>query len=155
MRINLRKIKQQLVAAGLFILLATQLSANASGENSTGDSQLLPCPASPNCVSSLSAPGSSHAIKPMAIAQNSEATWKRLRAAVLSLPRTKIVSERAGYLHAESRSALFRFVDHLELELDKTEGVIHVRSAAAIGHSDFGVNRKRVERLRQLLAEPQ
>jgi uncharacterized protein (DUF1499 family) len=57
------------------------------------------------------------------------------------------------YLHAECRSALFRFVDDLEIQLRPGEGIAAVRSASRVGYSDLGVNRKRVESLRAELAE--
>jgi uncharacterized protein (DUF1499 family) len=47
--------------------------------------------------------------------------------------------------------AVFGFVDDIELHLRPVQGIIAVRSAARLGHSDFGVNRKRVEKLRLLL----
>jgi uncharacterized protein (DUF1499 family) len=61
------------------------------------------------------------------------------------------VNETPGYLHAECRSALFGFVDDLELHLRVSEGVIAVRSASRLGYSDLGVNRRRVEILRTSL----
>jgi uncharacterized protein (DUF1499 family) len=74
-----------------------------------------------------------------------------VRESVESLPRTKIISETADYLHAECTSAFFGFVDDLELHLRTAEGVIAVRSAARLGYSDLGVNRRRIEDLRALL----
>jgi uncharacterized protein (DUF1499 family) len=71
--------------------------------------------------------------------------------AVSSLPRTTIVDDSGQYLHAECRSAVFRFVDDLELHLRPDEGAIAVRSASRLGYSDFGVNRGRVETLRRKL----
>ena len=55
------------------------------------------------------------------------------------------------YLHAECRSAVFGFVDDLELNLRPAEGIIAVRSASRLGYSDLGVNRKRIETLRTAL----
>ena len=40
------------------------------------------------------------------------------------------------------------FVDDVEFVLATEQMVIHVRSAARLGYSDFGVNRKRIESLR-------
>ena len=50
-------------------------------------------------------------------------------------------------------SAVFGFVDDLELHLRRAENVIAARSAARLGYSDFGVNRRRVENLRSLLRQ--
>jgi uncharacterized protein (DUF1499 family) len=74
-----------------------------------------------------------------------------VREVVNDIPRTTITEVSDNYLHAECRSAVFRFVDDLELELRPAEGIIAVRSASRIGYSDFGVNRSRVERLRSAL----
>jgi uncharacterized protein (DUF1499 family) len=56
--------------------------------------------------------------------------------------------EQGNYLHVEMRSLMFRFVDDVEFSLAASAGLIHVRSASRVGYSDFGVNRKRVERIR-------
>ena len=63
-------------------------------------------------------------------------------------PRITIVREEEGYMHAEARSLLFRFVDDVEFLLDADNRLIHVRSASRTGYSDLGVNRRRVERIR-------
>jgi len=68
------------------------------------------------------------------------------------MPRTRIVKEEGGYLHAEVRSFLFRFVDDIEFLIDTEQSLIHVRSASRTGHSDFGVNRRRVEHVRKAFA---
>jgi len=64
----------------------------------------------------------------------------------------RITEEKAGYLHAEFRSALFGFVDHVELRLDEAANRIDVRSASRTGYYDFGVNRRRVEEIRERFA---
>ena len=53
-------------------------------------------------------------------------------------------------LHAEFRSRIFRFVDDVDLQLDGR--VVQIRSASRTGYSDLGVNRKRVEAIRQAFA---
>lgn len=74
-----------------------------------------------------------------------------VRETVEAMPRTKITEATEDILRAECRSLVFRFVDDLELELRVDEGIIAVRSASRTGRSDFGVNRRRVERLRSAL----
>ena len=114
-------------------------------------SGLAPCPSSPNCVSS-DARDERHAIEPLRLAAAAQQAWPSVRAAVAELPRTRIVRETPDYLHAECRSALFGFVDDLELQLRPSEGIVAVRSASRIGYGDLGVNRRRVESLRASLA---
>ena len=64
-----------------------------------------------------------------------------------------VVTESDGYLHATFQTRFFRFVDDVELRLEESEKVIHIRSASRVGGSDFGANRKRVEKLRSLYTE--
>ncbi len=91
-------------------------------------------------------------IEPLRIVAQPQEAWAALRQAVLTLPRTRIVTERSDYLHAECTSAFFGFVDDLELHLRGQEGIIAVRSASRVGYSDFGVNTRRVEKIRAALA---
>lgn len=52
------------------------------------------------------------------------------------------------YLAATFTSAIFRFVDDLELRIDPRQEVIHIRSASRVGRRDGGVNRRRVEKFK-------
>jgi len=84
----------------------------------------------------------------------------QLRPVVAALPGTTIETGSAGsvaspspprYLHATAESRLFGFIDDLELAADPEHGVLQVRSASRLGDSDLGVNRARLEQLRQAL----
>ncbi len=63
------------------------------------------------------------------------------------MPRTQLVEDDGDYLHVEFRSKLFRFVDDVQFVMDRKQSVIEVRSASRLGHSDLGVNRRRMEQL--------
>ena len=65
--------------------------------------------------------------------------WLSVRGSVEGLPLTKIIDETSDYLHAECTSAVFGFVDDLELHLRPVEGLIAVRSSSRLGYSDLGV----------------
>ena len=108
---------------------------------------LPPCPDSPNCVSSLSTE-KSHYIEPLGYTDTASQAWDRLRVAVLSGKRVTLIEDTGQYLHVEVRSLIFRFVDDVEFLLSDNDELIHVRSASRTGQSDFGVNRRRVERIR-------
>ena len=109
--------------------------------------RLAPCPTSPNCVSSDALdPG--HRVRPFELRVPPEQGWRAARDAVAALPRTRIVAVDDTYLHAESTSAIFGFVDDLELHLRPERKLIAVRSGSRSGYSDLGVNRRRVEALR-------
>ena len=112
--------------------------------------KLSPCPASPNCVCS-DCDSAKHQIAPFILAVPALQAWQAVHEQITVLPRTRIISVNGNYLHAECRSAVFGFVDDLELQLRQEEGIIAVRSAARLGYYDFGVNRKRIETLRSTL----
>ena len=113
--------------------------------------KLLPCPTVPNCVCSQD-PDADHQIAPLAFTGSGPAAWARPKSLVLAQPRARITEERDLYFRAEFTSLVFRFVDDVEFLLDENAGVIQVRSASRVGHSDLGVNRKRIERLRASFA---
>ena len=136
-----------LVTASLFL---SARMARTPDDLGLRDGRLAGCPDSPNCVSTT-ATDARHSIEPLAIEGDPEAAWQTVREAVQALPRTEIVTEQPDYLHAEVRSLVFRFVDDLEVHLDRAAGKIHFRSASRTGYSDFGVNRKRVESLRSVV----
>jgi uncharacterized protein (DUF1499 family) len=61
----------------------------------------------------------------------------------------EVITETENYIHATFTSRIFRFVDDVEFYFMRDAPVIHVRSASRVGYSDLGVNRKRVEKIRQ------
>ena len=109
---------------------------------------LAACPKSPNCVSSQ-ASDSEHAIASLVYTGSRADAYARLKKVLTGMKRMRIVEEKEDYLHAEAKSMIFRFVDDVEFFLPAGERVIHVRSASRTGHSDLGVNRKRVEEIRK------
>jgi uncharacterized protein (DUF1499 family) len=104
---------------------------------------LKPCPASPNCVSTLASdPDRRMAPLPYRV---DRATSRTILLSILAgLPRTTVVARGEHYLRAECRSQVFGFVDDLEFAFDDEAGQIHFRSASRSGYWDFGVNRKRM-----------
>jgi uncharacterized protein (DUF1499 family) len=67
-------------------------------------------------------------------------------------PRTTIVEQSDRYVHATASSAVFGFVDDLELYADTAHGVLQARSVSRLGDSDFGVNAQRLTDLQQRLS---
>ena len=108
---------------------------------------LRPCPDKPNCVCSERGGPDDSRLDPLSIVGSPDEAWARARAAVEAVGGS-ITHEIPGYLRATTSSPILRFVDDLELRMDKEAGVIHVRAAARVGRSDMGANRKRVEQLR-------
>jgi len=149
------RLKQQifrLLAISVITMPLFSCSGTRPANLGIKDGRLSACPASPNCVSSDAA-DDAHAVAPFQLVAPPEQGWRAVRNAVDALPRTKIVTASDDYLHAECTSAVFGFVDDLELHLRPAEKLIAVRSASRLGYSDLGVNRKRVDGLRLLLRE--
>ena len=113
--------------------------------------RLGPCPDKPNCVSSV-APDEDHRVDPFLL-NGENPSWSAVRDAVAAMPRTKIVEQGQDYLHAECTSRIFRFVDDLELLRNEAGDRVDVRSASRVGYGDWGVNRNRVETLREALVK--
>jgi uncharacterized protein (DUF1499 family) len=88
-------------------------------------------------------------IQPIAAAKNPRETFARLVQAVKATPGASVIKQDPNYLYAEFQTPLLKFVDDVEFLLDEGNAVIHVRSASRLGRKDFGVNRKRIETLRE------
>jgi len=110
--------------------------------------RLAECPDSPNCVSTQ-AKTPDQFMKPIPFEADAETVIQQLESLLQAMPRSRIVTARDIYLHAEFRSVIFGFVDDVEFSIDDREQVIHFRSASRLGHSDLGVNRKRMEEIRR------
>ena len=111
--------------------------------------QLEPCPGSPNCVSSQSQDPRQR-VNPIRYEGAREAARERLLAVLRSMDRARIVQAAEESIQVEFRSLLFRFVDDVTFLFPEGEGTIQVRSASRTGYYDFGVNRRRVERIREI-----
>jgi uncharacterized protein (DUF1499 family) len=114
------------------------------------EGHLIPCPQSPNCVSSQSN-DLNHAIAPLSYDTEPAVAFSNLKRVIQDLPRTKIVQAADNYLYVEFTSAFMGFVDDVEFYLDPEAKTIQVRSASRLGESDLGVNRQRIETLRSQL----
>lgn len=136
----------------LGVSCATPAYPQSVGGNGGPSPAELPCPNSPNCVSSRVPLSDPHYIEALAFTGDPAAAMVRLAALVGGLPRIKVIDQGPAYLRTEFRSAFLRFVDDVDFSLSPDESVIHVRSASRVGYSDFGVNRKRIEDIRRSFA---
>lgn len=134
--------------AAMMILMISGCSAVRSED--AGPTRLSSCPESPNCVSTQ-ATNNRHKIDAFRLKGDFRKNWPEIQRVVAALPRSVVVKTDETYFHATIKSRAFQFVDDLELFLDPLNGIISIRSAARTGYWDFGVNRRRVEQLRQEL----
>ncbi|MEM9508952.1 MAG: DUF1499 domain-containing protein [Cyanobacteria bacterium P01_E01_bin.35] len=130
-------------------MIFTHSAVAAVGLN---NGQLSPCPTSPNCVVSQNG-DQDHTIEPLTY-QGDRTTAKETLLKVLSVvPRTEVVEQTDNYIHTESTSRIFKFVDDAEFYFPEDKNVIQVRSASRVGESDLGVNRRRIEQIRLAMAD--
>lgn len=119
---------------------------------------LQPCDArKSNCVCSQhSVEGRTqlpHYIPPFPYVGDPGDAMTRVIAILMQRENCQIVVNSAHYIHAEFETSGLGFVDDVEFLLVASEQVIHVRSASRLGITDFGVNRARVEELREAFDE--
>ncbi len=113
------------------------------------EGRLMPCPKTSNCVCS-ERPESRSFVRPFDLTGTPEDAWMSVKGAVSEMGgRIEVMDE--GYLRASFSTSIFRFQDDLECRLAPQQGLIHVRSSSRVGISDFGMNRKRVKKMRQIL----
>jgi uncharacterized protein (DUF1499 family) len=139
-----------LITLVVMLMFGLSLLSRRAPDVGLQNGRLRPCPDSPNCVCSFDT-DDEHAIAPLDGGNDPAATFDRLRVLLQSMSRVQVVTDEGNYLHAGFTTPLLRFVDDVEFLLDADAGVIHIRSASRVGHSDLGVNRKRVEQLRERL----
>ena len=108
---------------------------------------LKPCRKKPNCVSSQSV-NPKHQIQPIHFFGSIKNAKKDLKKVLDSNGNANFITIRNKYWHIEFTSYWLGFVDDVEILFFESESRIDIRSASRIGYWDFGVNRKRVEKIR-------
>ena len=136
-----------LVMVALIILSLMSQSGQANG---LVEAKLTKCPDTPNCLCSEYKSDVDHYVEPLVISeQRATEVLSRLKTVILRMGGS-INVEKADYLAATFTSSIFRFVDDLEIRVDPDKNQVQLRSASRVGHGDGGVNRNRVERLKNL-----
>ncbi|MFM2448334.1 MAG: hypothetical protein RIS44_784 [Pseudomonadota bacterium] len=122
------------------------------------DGRLKPPSLTPNSVSSQTLLHADHPmlvyaqIAPLPLRGSGPQTLAALARLVEQTPGGRVVESSDNYLRAEFTSPMLRFVDDTEFWFDATNQRVDVRSASRLGRKDFGVNRGRVEALRDKLS---
>ena len=160
----MRRLKRLLlgVAAGaLLVLLAAQLGAfGGTPPNDLGvrDGRLKPPSNTANSVSSQADLWPQHPmhdearIAPLALQGSGAQTMAKLRRLAEAMPGAQVMQSRDDYLYVQFTTRWMRFVDDAEFWFDPNAGAVQLRSASRVGRKDFGVNRARIEAMRQALA---
>lgn len=148
------------IVVGLFVMvvLAGQLGLLRGKTPTTigvREGKLKPPSKTPNSVSSQAALYPDHPqlayarIEPFKYSGDGKAAMAKIAGILRGMDRTEVITEEPGYLYAQCTTQLLHFTDDVEFYLDEPAGVIQVRSASRIGHGDRGVNRARVEAIRE------
>ena len=117
--------------------------------------QLAPCPSSPNCVSSQAPAGDAvHHVAPLLLHGDPDTVAARLEALLAAFPGALEVEREGDALRMACRTRSWLFIDDVDLVIDRTAAVVHVRSASRIGYGDLGANRLRVRQLREAWSAP-
>jgi uncharacterized protein (DUF1499 family) len=90
-------------------------------------------------------------IAPLPASGGAQASIARLQSVIARWPGASVVEQRDDYLYAQFETKLLRFVDDAEFWYDPAAQAIQVRSASRLGRKDFGVNRARIEAIREKL----
>jgi uncharacterized protein (DUF1499 family) len=134
------------------LLIALTGFVPATWAASVKDNYLSPCPSTPNCVVSQNA-DEAHQIAPLVYHTDLDTARETLLQVLKVVPRTEVVEQSHNYIRARSKSRIFKFIDDVEFYFPSDEKAIQVRSAARVGQSDLGVNRRRIEQIRLALKD--
>ncbi|MCG9596500.1 DUF1499 domain-containing protein [Vibrio sp. Isolate25] len=132
--------------AALLSITLLGLTACSQGVTTMTDRSQLPCGDKPNCVSTQDT-REEYNLAPFTLTES--ANIDAIEQVALELSGAKAAVKEGNYLRIECTSKIMRFVDDLELKLEGDQLI--VRSESRVGYSDFGVNRKRAEQLREAL----
>jgi uncharacterized protein (DUF1499 family) len=150
-----------IAALALLVLLAAQLGAFSGrppGHHGPRDGRLKAPSKTPNSVSSqadlwVQHPMQDYArIAPLTPKGSGPATIAQIRRIVEAMPGARVIESRDDYLYVQFTTRWMKFVDDAEFWFDPQNNVVQLRSASRVGRKDFGVNRARIEAIRQALA---
>lgn len=130
------------------VLMLSNCAANRPTDADGRTDELATCPDRPNCVSSLSG-DKEHFIAPLTYEGSLAEAAARLVSVLKQMKGAKIVSRTDTAIHAEFTSTVFGFVDDVDFRFDAASRRVDLRSAARVGYTDFGVNRRRIEEIRK------
>ena len=135
-----------IIISGYFYLLGRQ--SRQQQPPSLVNAQLAACGEKPNCVCSEKQFDQKHYIQAIDYSQKPNITTDTLREIIADM-QGQIVHQDDVTISATFSSSLFGFVDDMAIRLDANKQQIHVRSASRVGHSDGGINRRRIEAFRK------
>nr|WP_307775608.1 DUF1499 domain-containing protein [uncultured Cetobacterium sp.] len=130
----------------LMILLLGGIAYGSEGMN------LEKCPDSPNCVITDKS-DKKHYIEPISFKSANLMLVNKKLVDILKELGGDVVENNGEYIKVVFSTKVFKFKDIAEFKISLKDQKIYLRSAAQSGWYDFGVNRKRIEKIRELMRE--
>jgi len=128
--------------------VATGMAARRRRAVGVHQGRLAPCPSTPNCVCSQDEDPAHH-VEPLRYTGSRAEARARLLSVLGGMDRVRIETATENYIHAVCTSPTVGFKDDAEFLFAENGHPVHVRSASRVGYGDHGVNRARVERIRE------
>ena len=112
--------------------------------------KIHPCLGKPNCINTEYPEKIAHFLPPLDYPHEHEEQVMLIIKNIILETGGQIFVLEDSYLGATYTSKLFKFIDDFEIRLDNRTDKVHIRSASRLGYSDFGVNKRRVEKFSKL-----
>ena len=95
-----------------------------------------------------------YGLKPIELKYSVDHVQKEIIKIIETKPRMKIITDRAGFIHATDVTPFFRFYDDVAIKIseDKGKAVIWLQSQSRLGYYDFQVNEKRIQKLHRKIS---
>ncbi|TVR16029.1 MAG: DUF1499 domain-containing protein [Balneolaceae bacterium] len=128
------------MVVALFILSFLTGSINGSLPSDTDKHPFDPCPGSPNCI-----------IQSLLFEETPEKLFAAAQSAMKKIDPFELDIQNYDLrINAVFRIPIFRFKDDVQIAVEESVtggSYLHIKSASRVGHGDFGVNKRRVERI--------
>eukprot|EP00898_Chlorokybus_atmophyticus_P004290 jgi/Chlat1/4862/Chrsp31S00374 len=134
---------------GTGVLCANRIPTSMGGTSPdlVAQRKFRPLPNKPNWVSSQADPSDKlHYFAPLTYSGDVATARKKLEDTLKTFPRVQIERSDGNYLHAVFTSMIMRFKDDVEFLF--SDGTLHVQSSSRVGYGDMGVNRKRMNSIK-------
>jgi len=126
----------------LMLASAPELAPPPAMTSALPDNPLPPCPDSPNCVRTT-----------RLYEVDQDALFEQATAMLHEIGASSVEADTTDRrMHAVFRVFIFKDDVHLAVTPHETGSALHIRSASRVGHSDLGVNARRVDRFFEALS---
>ena len=108
-----------------------------------------------NCTRVAENPNRGEGMKPLITLSSIEEVQENAKNIIINMPRTRIVTEKNGFMHFVQITPLFRFYDDIFVKLFTENGKTNIwlQSQSRLGLHDLMVNEKRIKHIYYKLKE--